>query len=188
MDWPKPLGSRLPGLKDKEVGVGKSTMWYEEPGWYAVALSLISLLVSLLVLKRGRRAERTAVEQRLLQRAVEIDEAFSHHRVAMPYEHRTTTAFPSKAVMLLQQINLLREVFEHREVLGQKGLAAYENWANIMVRPWIESDEDLRKTWNVLRESKGRTGVEIQGWPLHVSADFVVWLEQLIPIQDAKAS
>ena len=26
-------------------------MWYEEPGWFAIAISLISLLVSLLVLK-----------------------------------------------------------------------------------------------------------------------------------------
>ena len=31
-------------------------MWYEEPGWFAIAISLLSLLVSLLVLKRSRRS------------------------------------------------------------------------------------------------------------------------------------
>ena len=159
-------------------------MWYEEPGWYAIALSLISLLVSLLVLRHNRRAARAAVARQLRQRAVEIDEAFEHHRVAMPHEHDLTTAFPSKAVMLLQQINLLREVFEHRDVLGQQTVAAYQNWANVMVRPWIESDEELRKSWKVLRESGGRQGVDVQGWPLHVSADFVAWLDKLLPTQD----
>ena len=64
-------------------------MWYEQPGWYAIALSLISLLVSLLVLKHSRRVARAAVAHQLRQRAAEIDEAFAHHRVAMPYEHES---------------------------------------------------------------------------------------------------
>ncbi len=162
-------------------------MWYEEPGWFAIAISLISLLVSLLVLKHSRRAARAAVVRQLLQRAVEIAEAFAHHRVAMPYEHRLTAAFPSKAVMLLQQINLLREVFENRDVLGKRGVMAYENWANLIVRPWIESDDKLRKSWKVLKESGGAVGVDVQGWPLHVSADFVVWLEKLLPTHDVTA-
>ena len=110
-------------------------MWSEEPGWYAIALSLISLLVSLLVLSHNRRAARAAVLQQLRQRAVEIDEAFAHHRVAMPYEHRLTAAFPSNVVTLLQQINLLREVFEHRDVLGEPGVEAYQNRAKVMAPP-----------------------------------------------------
>ena len=162
-------------------------MWYEEPGWYAIALSLISLLVSLLVLKHSRRAARTAVAHQLRQRAAEIDEAFAHHRVAMPYEHRLTAAFPSKAVMLLQQINFLREVFERRDVLDHRDVAAYQNWANIRVRPWIESDEELRRSWNLLRESRGQA-VDVQGWPLHVSPDFVVWLDKLLPTEVAPVS
>lgn len=161
-------------------------MWYEEPGWYAIALSLISLLVSLLVLKRNRRAAWAAVTQQLLQRAVEIDEAFSRHRVAVPYEQRLTTPFSSNAVMLLQQINLLREVFERRDVLGERAVAAYQNWANVIVRPWITSDDELRESWKVLKKSGGRQGVDVQGWPLQVSPDFVVWLDKLLPIPDVR--
>ncbi len=164
-------------------------MWYEEPGWFAIAISLISLLVSLLVLKRSQRATRTSVQQQLMQRATEISEAFSERRVPGPHDSRGTMDFPSKAVMLLQQINLLRDVFEHRDVLGKHGMAAYKNWADIMVRPWIESDAELRKTWKTLRAQRGaRRRVEIQGWPIHVSQDFLIWLDELMPIQDADAS
>ena len=163
-------------------------MWYEEPGWFAIAISLISLLVSLLVLKRSRRTTRTLVQQQLMRRATEIGEAFSEHRVPGPHDSRGTMAFPSKAVMLLQQINLLRDVFEHRDVLGKHGMAAYKNWADIMVRPWIESDAELRKIWKTLREQSGERRVEIQGWPIHVSRDFVIWLDELMPIQDADTS
>ncbi len=163
-------------------------MWYEEPGWFAIAISLISLLVSLLVLKRSRRTTRTSVQQQLMQRATEIGEAFSEHRVPGPHDSRGTLDFPSKAVMLLQQINLLRDVFEHRDVLGKHGMAAYKNWADIMVRPWIESDAELRKTWKTLREQSGERRAKIQGWPVHLSQDFVIWLDALMPIQDADAS
>ena len=163
-------------------------MWYEEPGWFAIAISLISLLVSLLVLRRSRRTTRTLVQQQLMRRATEIGEAFSERRVPGPHDSRGTMAFPSKAVMLLQQINLLRDVFEHRDVLGKHDMAAYKNWADIMVRPWIESDADLRKTWNTLREQSGERRVKIQGWPVHLSRDFVIWLDELMPIHDADTS
>ena len=161
-------------------------MWYEEPGWFAI--SLISLLVSLLVLRRSRRTTRTLVQQQLMRRATEIGEAFSERRVPGPHDSRGTMAFPSKAVMLLQQINLLRDVFEHRDVLGKHGIAAYKNWADIMVRPWIESDAELRKTWKTLRAQSGERRAKIQGWPVHLSQEFVIWLDELMRIQDADTS
>ncbi len=163
-------------------------MWYEEPGWFAIAISLISLLVSLLVLRRSQRATRRSVQQQLMQRATEIGEAFSEHRVPGPHDSRGTMAFPAKSVMLLQQVNLLRDVFEHREVLGKHGVAAYKNWADIMVRPWVESDAELRKSWDKLRQPSGRHAVKIQGWPIHVSQEFVAWLDELMPLQDAETS
>ena len=163
-------------------------MWYEEPGWFAIAISLISLLVSLLVLKRNQRTTRTSVQEQLMRRATEIGQAFSERRVPGPHDSRGTMAFPSKAVMLLQQINLLRDVFDHRDVLGKHGIAAYKNWADIMVRPWVESDDELRKSWKTLREESAERRVEIQGWPVHVSQDFVNWLDDLMPIQDADTS
>ena len=163
-------------------------MWYQEPGWFAIAISLLSLLVSLLVLKNTQRTIRTSIQQHLMQRATEIGEAFSAHRVPGPHDSRGTMDFPAKAVMLLQQISLLREVFEHRDVLGKHGMVAYKNWADIMVRPWIESDAELRKSWKILKEHRGERHVEIQGWPIHVSRDFVAWLDELMPIQDAETS
>ena len=90
--------------------------------------------------------------------------------------------------MLLQQINLLRDVFEHRDVPGKHGMAAYKDRGDIMVRPWIESDAELRKAWKMLREQRGERRARIQGWPVHLSQDFVIWLDQLMPIQDADAS
>ena len=79
-------------------------------------------------------------------------------------------------------------MFEHRDVLGNHGMAAYKNWAAIMVRPWIESDAELRKTWKTLRGQSGERHAKIQGWPVHLSQDFVIWLDALMPLQDADAS
>ena len=57
-----------------------------------------------------------------------------------------------------------------------------------MVCSWIESDAELRKTWKTLREQGGERRAKIQGWPVHLSQDFVLWLDDLMPIQDADAS
>ena len=57
-----------------------------------------------------------------------------------------------------------------------------------MVRSWIESDAELRKTWKTLREQSGARRAKIQGWPVHLSQDFVIWLDDLMPIQEADGS
>jgi uncharacterized protein YijF (DUF1287 family) len=91
----------------------------------------------------------------LTLRAIEINEAFLRHDVKGPYAHHLKVPdqdvhkFTAKAVMLLHQVNLLREVYEHRDILGKKVIDSYINWATTVLRPWIESDEDLKKTFKL---------------------------------------
>jgi len=66
--------------------------------------------------------------------------------------------------MLLHQVNLLREVYEHRDILGKKVIESYINWATTVLRPWIESDEDLKKTLKLLRDSKDMVGEHFLQW------------------------
>ena len=58
-----------------------------------------------------------------------------------------------------------------REFLEEKVVASYINWATTVLRPWIESDEDLKKSLQLLRDSKDMVG-----------EDFLHWLRPHLPI------
>ena len=73
--------------------------------------------------------------------------------------------------MLLHQINLLREVYEQRKILGQKVVDSYTIWAATILRPWIESDEDIKNSWKLLRDSTDLVG-----------DNFIKWLQRYLPI------
>ena len=153
------------------------SQWYTNPAWYALAVSLIALVVSFLACKHSHRATRSDIQRSLILRATEINEAFLKHGVKGPYAHHLQVSdqkvqeFTAKSVMLLHQINLVREVYEQRDILEKKVVASYINWVTTVLRPWIESDEDLKKSWKLLRDSKDMVG-----------EDFLLWLKPHIPI------
>jgi len=127
---------------------------------YALVVSVISLLFSLAALFYTRRNARAAVEQRLTERESKIIDAFVNFKVRSPFAHRLAiprereTEYTAKAVMLLHQINLYREAYEHRDLVSKSRFTAYRNWAHSILKPWIESDEDIRKTFALIIESE----------------------------------
>jgi len=151
--------------------------FYTNPAWYALAVSLLALFVSFLAWKHSKRATRSDIQRSLILRATEINESFLKHHVKGPYAHHlkvpdeSVQEFTAKAVMLLHQINLLREVYEQRDILGKKVVASYINWTTKVLRPWIESDEDLKNSWKLLNDSKDMVG-----------KDFLQWLRPHLPI------
>ena len=158
------------------------TKWYYNPAWYALAISLVSLVVAGLALRASHRTSRAAVERSLIDRRAVINEAFLKYDVVGPYASHLRVPperakpFTAMGVLLFHQINLLHEVYVNRDILGDVTVAGYENWARKILRPWIEQDDDLRRIWKTVRESKDMLGT-----------DFVQWLEQRIEIVDRPA-
>lgn len=152
-------------------------MWYENPAFYALAVSLLSLFVSILALRNNKRATKQSIEQQISEHSIEINESFLRYDVKSPFAHhlkipdKSAGKFTAKAVLLLHHINLLRTVFNNRDILGSTTRTSYENWATTIVRPWIESDEDLRRAWLLIKQSKNTN-----------SKEFMTWLQQLFPI------
>lgn len=150
-------------------------LWYTNPAWWAFAISLLSIVLSTVSLRIGKRGTRSQIERDLVSREADINEAFLRHKVKGPYAHHlqitdeNVEPFTAKAVLLLHQINLLREVYEHRDVLGRSIVAAYEYWGQKIVGPWVEADEDLMKALTLAH-------TEIPG------EGFAKWLRTLLPI------
>lgn len=151
--------------------------WYCNPEWYAVGVSVLALVISFVAWRHSRRATRSDIQRSLILRAIEINEGFLKHSIKGPYAHHLqipdemVNQFTAKTVMLLHQINLLREVYEHRDILEDKVVASYINWVTTVLQPWIESDEDIKKSWRLMRESKDMVG-----------EDFLLWLQPHLPI------
>ena len=121
---------------------------------------MVSLLLSASALYFTRRNARAVIEQRLTEREAKIIDAFVNFKVRSPFAHRLgipkerEAEYTAKAVMLLHQINLYREAFEHKDLLSKRRYEAYRSWGNSILRPWIESDDDLKRTFALIIESE----------------------------------
>jgi hypothetical protein len=152
-------------------------VWYENPAWYALAIAVISLAISLSLFLIQRRTLRLTLQRGLVQQAATINEAFLRYKVKGPFAHHLgipddrVEVFTGKAVLLLNQLNLLRDVYDNRNHLGTETVLSYRKWATTIVRPWIEADTDLRQVWELTRESTDLHGKK-----------FMEWLEELFPI------
>ena len=127
---------------------------------YAFVVSLVAIVVSVLAVLYTKRTAKLLVEQRLTERESQIINAFVEFKVRSPFAHRLSITkereaeYTAKAVMLLHQINLFREVFENKDLVSPRRYEAYVSWANSILRPWIESDEDLRRTFALILQSE----------------------------------
>jgi hypothetical protein len=151
--------------------------WYINPVWWAFLVSVLALVISIIAARYARNANKSSVHRSLVDRAFEINEAFLRHKVRSPISYhlsipndRLVESAP-KIVLLLHQLNLLREVYEHQKILSESCVSSHINWTTRIVRPWIEADHDLRNTWKFVREHNDMFG-----------RDFIKWLETHLPI------
>jgi hypothetical protein len=161
-------------------------MWYSDPAWYALVVSMIALALSsftyrhnLRTLKHAQRTTKSEIQRKLLDRAMEINNAFVNFGVQSPYGHHfgipreAAQEFNAKAVVLFHQMAMLRDVHENRDVLGKEILEHYERWANTHLRPWIEADRDLKRILKLDLETEDL-----------MDAEFVSWAKRLLPVID----
>lgn len=141
----------------------------------AIVISVGALVVNILSHLRGKRQNKISVGQRLIDRAYEINEGFIEHKVKSPYAFAKGLAdaraleYTPKAVMLLHQLNLLGDVYQHRDILDNKVFESYEHWARRVVSPWVHHDNDLKDAWNTFKGEE-RTA----------ETEFKVWISELI--------
>jgi hypothetical protein len=144
--------------------------WYQEPSWYALATPIVLATIALYAYKERKRASIADAQRNALLRAVEINEAFIRHQVRGPVAHslgipeEQVLQFSKKAVLLLHQMILLRQVFEQRDLLGETAERSHQQWASSVLQPWIESDQDLIKVWTQLRQGRDLFGPEFLKW------------------------
>lgn len=154
-----------------------SLMWYKNPAWYALAAALFSLIISMYSYFTARRTLKHNIQRGLVQQAATINEQFIKYKVKGPFAHHLAISdakvesFTAKAVLLLNQINLLRDVYDNQKLLAKETVDSYKQWACTIVRPWIEADEELRQVWELTRTSKDWQG-----------KSFILWLDDLFPI------
>jgi len=152
-------------------------MWYTNPAWYALFISILALGVSSVTLLRRvahyrgeERKAKSEVQRSLTQQAVQINEAFVRLSVKSPYAHHLQIPddrmrdFSAKTAVLLNQLNMLRDVFQNQSVLGNDELAIYEKWAATILRPWIEADGDLKRVWFLSKETEDLRDPEFSKW------------------------
>lgn len=144
--------------------------WYENPAWWALGFACLAFLMSLLNFWFIRRAKRADITQALISAAMGINEALARYEIAGPYTHylkippEQVPAFTKKQTVFLNHINLLRQIYEHRDILGKDTELAYLKWVTTIVRPWVDADQDLTKVWMLLRESEDLVGKGFLEW------------------------
>lgn len=151
--------------------------WYMNPGWFALIFSFAAIWMSVRTLSYTKRAKVGDVMQALARQCVDINESFVRHDVLSPYafhlkipeaERKVAT---QKIVTLLNQVNLLRMVYDTKEIVGRKVAKAYLKWAEKIVSPWIASDERLKEAWRLLLSSEDLLG-----------SDFIKWVRKHIHV------
>jgi hypothetical protein len=142
-------------------------------GWWtivAVLVSVVAVLISIWSVHCVKRQNRISVGQRLIDRAFQINEGFLQHKVRSPYAYAANLdgdralAYTANAVMLLQQLNLLRDVYQHRDILPATEVESYKRWARDIVAPWVNGNNDLRIAWAHVKKTTDLSGQEFVDW------------------------
>lgn len=133
-------------------------------------LSVFALGISCWSLRISKRATRISVDQQLAQYSLQLNSVLLDNRIKGPYAHHLQIPdekvedFTKLAVGLFYHLNFLRYIYDSRDVLDENVLFAYKSWAKKIVKPWIESDEYLQKTWSVVVARKDIYGAEFIDW------------------------
>ena len=134
------------------------TPWYQ--GQITIA-SIIGNVVALVVFainrNHSKRLAKEAAGKALVDAIDKSNAAFIQTGVYSPIAYgckvkksdsASYSNFTAKAVMLYNQINLVRMIYNYRDSLDPAHVEIYEKrWAPEIVMPWIEQDPDLMAVW-----------------------------------------
>jgi hypothetical protein len=152
--------------------------WYENPQVWTAIVALLALFIGILNLFTIKGLHRENARQKFrtdLQTLVtQINDAFAKYEVDTPYQVKMglkgDKIVRGKIVLLILQLNLLGVVFTSRSTLAAEELKDWTDWAEKILRPWIEQDETILaayKYW-VTSQDGGK--------------DYTAWLKDLMKI------
>lgn len=152
--------------------------WYENPQAWTAIVALLALIVGIFNLLTVNRLHRENARQKFqtdLQTIVtQINDAFLKYEVDTPYQVKMGLKdrkdARGKIVLLILQLNLLGVVFKNRSTLAAEEVKDWTDWAQKVLRPWIEMDETILATFKhwVTSQDGGK--------------DYSAWLKDLMKI------
>ena len=148
-----------------------------DPNWLAAFAAIFALAVSLLALWQTRRNRRSELEQAFVQQRNQINVAFAEHMVKGPFAHLLNVpdaelpVFIPKVCLLFLQLNLLNDVYQHRELLPLTSIASYDAWTRRILGPWIKSDKHLLDSLRYIYATEDL-----------MPRDFVHWLKDRVAL------
>ena len=129
--------------------------WYENPQVWTAIVALLALFLGIRAQFTIWRLHSEAARQKLhadLQTiTTQINDAFLKYNVDTPYQ--VTLGFKGdekargKIVLLILQLNLLGAVFTNISILTNKEIKDYTDWAQRILRPWIEHDPQIQAAY-----------------------------------------
>ncbi|MCA9872491.1 MAG: hypothetical protein KC441_02520 [Anaerolineales bacterium] len=134
------------------------------------SLSFLAIGISYWSFRISKRTTRISIDQQLAQYSLQLNSVLLDNGIKGPYAHHLQIPdekveyFTKLAVGLFYHLNFLRYIYDNRDVLDENVLFAYKSWAKKIVKPWVESDEYLQKTWDVVVARKDIYGAEFIGW------------------------
>lgn len=145
-------------------------MWYCDPGWYALPISMVALIVSFFTFRRSGRKALSDVEAAIAARSNEINEAFVRHGIDGPFARelkdsaKASADFPKKVALLFLHINLLKYIHQHLDILGPAAKQYWSDWGSKTLVRWIQSDAELQSIWGKEVESRRPADKEFIDW------------------------
>jgi hypothetical protein len=147
----------------------------------AIVLSSASLVVSVLTAifsrHQTRSAARSSMFERVADQCVRINDLFDRHEICGPIvsslldpltEVERKLEFQRKAILFLSHLSLLADVFRHRKDLSSKEFHAYEDWAENVVGPWLNTDPELILLYRNFYNNHDMFGTDFAAWILPI--------------------
>ena len=149
----------------------------DNPGWYALALSLLSIAVSTWALYHARTSAAASVDHSFVQQRNDINKAIMRHSLKGPFatilnipDNELETFVPKVGVLFLH-LNLLEDVYQNKHMVNKRRMASYERWAKNIITPWVMSDKHLQAVIKLVYHSNDL-----------MDKKCVDWLKQMISI------
>ena len=152
--------------------------WYENPQAWTAIVALFALIIGILnqftIIRLHRENARQKFQTDLQTIITQINDAFAKYAVDTPYQVKIGLKGDNEArgkiVLLILQLNLLGVVFTNRSSLSTGELTDWTDWAQKILRPWVEHDVTILaayKHW-VTSQDGGK--------------DYTAWLKDLMKI------
>ena len=139
---------------------------------FQTIFSLLAIIISIVALIQSRRAKKSTVFNEINEQMNIINNSPKEYGIKSPYSvlrgikdnEDEIIAFEVLQSKFFNHLNLLNLVYYNRKLLGTELFNGYEKWIRTVLRPWIESSDDLIWLWKKVKETEDLLGSEFVNW------------------------